>query len=114
MGPLKFGFQNFFLFPDSKRLFLLYNQRLRRGSFKFSTFNFQLSAFPLVVGLTGLEPVTLRLSSACSNQLSYRPGSHLAPAGALVSRSRLFRFTSAITSFERRFGGGMGIRTPDL
>ena len=26
-----------------------------------------------VVGLTGLEPVTLRLSSACSNQLSYRP-----------------------------------------
>ena len=27
------------------------------------------------VGLTGLEPVTLRLSSACSNQLSYRPGS---------------------------------------
>src|SRR6266550_1611605 len=26
------------------------------------------------MGLTGLEPVTLRLSSACSNQLSYRPG----------------------------------------
>jgi hypothetical protein len=25
------------------------------------------------VGLTGFEPVTLRLSSACSNQLSYRP-----------------------------------------
>ena len=35
-------------------------------------------AFPqysiLLVGLTGLEPVTPRLSSACSNQLSYRPG----------------------------------------
>ena len=29
------------------------------------------------MGLTGLEPVTLRLSSACSNQLSYRPGSQL-------------------------------------
>ena len=28
---------------------------------------------PEMVGLTGLEPVTLRLSSACSNQLSYRP-----------------------------------------
>jgi hypothetical protein len=28
---------------------------------------------PCLVGLTGLEPVTLRLSSACSNQLSYRP-----------------------------------------
>ena len=27
------------------------------------------------MGLTGLEPVTLRLSSACSNQLSYRPAS---------------------------------------
>jgi hypothetical protein len=29
------------------------------------------------MGLTGLEPVTLRLSSACSNQLSYRPGRNL-------------------------------------
>ena len=27
----------------------------------------------MVVGLIGLEPMTLRLSSACSNQLSYRP-----------------------------------------
>ena len=26
-----------------------------------------------VVGLIGFEPMTLRLSSACSNQLSYRP-----------------------------------------
>ena len=33
-----------------------------------------------MVGLTGFEPVTLRLSSACSNQLSYRPASR-APAG---------------------------------
>ena len=33
------------------------------------TFNSALE----MVGLTGLEPVTLRLSSACSNQLSYRP-----------------------------------------
>jgi hypothetical protein len=31
------------------------------------------------MGLTGLEPVTLRLSSACSNQLSYRPGDAAAP-----------------------------------
>ena len=28
---------------------------------------------PGMVGLTGLEPVTPRLSSACSNQLSYEP-----------------------------------------
>ena len=26
-----------------------------------------------MVGLKGFEPLTLRLSSACSNQLSYRP-----------------------------------------
>ena len=38
-----------------------------------------VSGFELV-GLTGLEPVTLRLSSACSNQLSYRPWS--VPASA--------------------------------
>lgn len=25
------------------------------------------------MGLIGLEPMTLRLSSACSNQLSYKP-----------------------------------------
>ena len=31
-----------------------------------------LSLHP-TVGVTGLEPVTLRLSSACSNQLSYTP-----------------------------------------
>src|SRR5262245_52979783 len=31
------------------------------------------------MGLTGLEPVTLRLSSACSNQLSYRPVSAASP-----------------------------------
>ena len=29
-----------------------------------------------MVGLKGFEPLTLRLSSACSNQLSYRPGNH--------------------------------------
>jgi hypothetical protein len=28
------------------------------------------------VGVTGFEPVTLRLSSACSNQLSYTPEKH--------------------------------------
>lgn len=41
-----------------------------------------------LVRLTGLEPVTLRLSSACSNQLSYRR-----PTGA---------------------GGAEEARTPDL
>jgi hypothetical protein len=35
---------------------------------------FQANEFIKVVGVTGFEPVTLRLSSACSNQLSYTPG----------------------------------------
>ena len=35
-----------------------------------------------MVGLIGLEPMTLRLSSACSNQLSYRPeNSPIVPIG---------------------------------
>jgi hypothetical protein len=33
----------------------------------------QLSYAPELVGLVGLEPTTPRLSSVCSNQLSYRP-----------------------------------------
>src|SRR5882757_9836643 len=38
--------------------------------------SFPFSSFPLVfalVGVAGFEPATLRLSSACSNQLSYTP-----------------------------------------
>ena len=38
-----------------------------------------------MVGVTGLEPVTLRLSSACSNQLSYTPAR---PAQAPAARKR--------------------------
>jgi hypothetical protein len=44
------------------------------------------------MGLTGLEPVTLRLSSACSNQLSYRPVRGLA-ADFRISTAD-FRFVS--------------------
>jgi hypothetical protein len=33
----------------------------------------RLPSFEPGVGVTGFEPVTLRLSSACSNQLSYTP-----------------------------------------
>ena len=36
--------------------------------------------FNQVVGVTGFEPVTLRLSSACSNQLSYTPNKTCWPA----------------------------------
>ena len=45
-----------------------------RVSSSFQTQNgVLLHFFPEVVGVTGFEPVTLRLSSACSNQLSYTP-----------------------------------------
>ena len=45
-----------------------------------------------LVGLTGLEPVTLRLSSACSNQLSYRPN--------LVELRRLELLTYSLQSYR--------------
>ena len=49
-----------------------------------------------MVGVTGFEPVTLRLSSACSNQLSYTP---------LKLRERSSRL--------RQVGGAEESRTPD-
>ena len=51
---------------------------------------------PKMVGVTGLEPVTLRLSSACSNQLSYTPEKCASALAACAS------------------GGAEEIRTPDL
>ncbi len=55
-----------------------------------------------MVGLTGFEPVTLRLSSACSNQLSYRPYERVNP-----------EIAKSVTRLAE-IGGGMGIRTPDI
>ena len=52
-----------------------------------------------VVGVTGLEPVTLRLSSACSNQLSYTP-----------IRAR----NPELSPAAREVGGAEETRTPDL
>ena len=65
----RLGFRNLFLHTNSKRSLLL--------------------EFHPMVGVAGFEPATLRLSSACSNQLSYTP-------------------------IGGDIGGGMGIRTPDL
>ena len=50
----RFGLWNFFCRTNSKRSLLL--------------------EFHPMVGVAGFEPATLRLSSACSNQLSYTPG----------------------------------------
>ena len=68
-----------------------------------------------VVGVTGVEPVTLRLSSACSNQLSYTPGpsSERWSVSALErdsrERSHALRFDA-----PTQFGGAEETRTPDL
>ena len=47
-------------------------RRAIRGSVLFSVAFLERKG-QAVVGVTGFEPVTLRLSSACSNQLSYTP-----------------------------------------
>ena len=57
-----------------------------------------------MVGLTGFEPVTLRLSSACSNQLSYRPGGSLpapmTPEHQLVELRRIELLTYSLQSYR--------------
>ena len=50
------------------------NCRLAIADCEFGIRNLQFAICNPMVGVTGLEPVTLRLSSACSNQLSYTPG----------------------------------------
>ena len=62
-----------------------------------------------LVGLTGLEPVTLRLSSACSNQLSYRPWIRDCRLNSTAVIDRLQLLPRAAMA-----AGDKGIRTPDL
>jgi len=63
----------------------------------------------MVVGLIGLEPMTLRLSSACSNQLSYRPGRKFVVESTGSVSTFLLHWTVTL-----KFGGGTGTRTPDI
>ena len=67
-----------------------------------------------MVGVTGLEPVTLRLSSACSNQLSYTPESVL-DFGLRISDLPRRILQSAICNRQSaiQIGGAEGIRTYD-
>ena len=52
-----------------------------------------------MVGQTGLEPVTPRLSSACSNQLSYRPfgkiggGNRIRTDDILLAKQALYQLS---------------------
>ena len=50
-----------------------------------------------VVGVTGFEPVTLRLSSACSNQLSYTP---IVGYSKLVELRRFELLTYSLQSYR--------------
>ena len=59
-----------------------------------------------MVGKTGLEPVTPRLSSVCSNQLSYMP------RNSLVERFCLSLLRGNLQPME--IGGAEEIRTPDI
>lgn len=64
------------------------------------------------MGLTGLEPVTPRLSSACSNQLSYRPGLGLLRDS--YQRLKISYQSLLFLSLFTETGGGTGTRTPDI
>ena len=57
----------------AKMVFKLLKSSLRRQALPCHPFTSSPCHSPLRMGVTGLEPVTLRLSSACSNQLSYTP-----------------------------------------
>jgi hypothetical protein len=53
-----------------------------------------------MVGVTGFEPVTLRLSSACSNQLSYTPVWGRGPQTELVELRRFELLTYSLQSYR--------------
>ena len=65
------------------------------------------------MGLTGLEPVTLRLSSACSNQLSYRPEKSCWGKGIGGFAAHPSQASQILRSLHAPHGG-KGIRTPDI
>ena len=73
-----------------------------------------------VVGVTGVEPVTLRLSSACSNQLSYTPTKPIWLAEPQLAERVCppsLHFGAAALPFasqRAKAGGAEEIRTPDL
>ena len=53
------------------------------------------------MGVTGVEPVTLRLSSACSNQLSYTPILGPSPENfELVELRRVELLTYSLQSYR--------------
>ena len=68
-----------------------------------NTFSFPEASFLKVVGSSGLEPPTSRLSGARSNHLSYEP----------IKLNSVYLFTLAYLVAVLRLGGDDGIRTHD-
>src|SRR5512146_1678622 len=69
-----------------------------------------------LVGLGGLEPPTSRLSSARSNQLSYKPVSERTEAGSADDRKGAFRPPSSVRRHpmrKRDEGGAIPQTQPD-
>src|SRR3546814_5224525 len=54
-----------------------------------------------VVGLAGFEPATPRLSSVCSDQLSYRPPGLISDSGRAGAHARSEEHTSELKSLMR-------------
>jgi hypothetical protein len=105
------------------RTFFLQTSSAFDAAFNATTF---FASLRRLVGVTGFEPVTLRLSSACSNQLSYTPIKPNLACRAVarsiqtrvLSTARL-RYASArqpllFAVLRAKAGGAEGIRTPDL
>ena len=64
-----------------------------------------------LVGSSGLEPPTLRLSGARSNHLSYEPAS--SNCSVQITMCKLIAFCAWSPFFRGAIGGGEEIRTPD-
>ena len=95
----------------SRSLFRLCAFRRKRFGLAFSRSLFRLCAFrrKRLVGLSGLEPPTSRLSGVRSNHLSYKPLS----SSLLWSRAGLLSFSHLLPPGFPGFGGDEENRTPD-
>ena len=72
----RFVFRNLFRHTNTQNgrcLLLSFPSLFSPSLFSPSPLALRPSPFSSLVGVAGFEPATLRLSSACSNQLSYTP-----------------------------------------
>ena len=74
--------------------------------FQYPTFRWVLkSALTELVGQSGLEPPTSRLSVVCSSQLSYWPASSQAPYPSLPPSAKTHSLRCSFTPIQTRFFG---------